>query len=226
MEKGFTLLEVLVVLAIVSVFAAIIGSVVGTAIISTEIEGSELRLENLKDALLYYFEDTDEFATDTGNAVNDLQSLVSDPSVTGWDGPYISSGFDNNDFVKDAWGRSIVYDYTGGDFSCTVTSSGPDGIANNSDDITVTVDATSTYRLKANRVRDELEVVKVAAQAYAADNGGAYPSSIGDLFTGGYLSDESYRRDTWGTNYRASGNQFISYGPDGGSGGGDDIYPY
>lgn len=226
MERGFTLLEVLVVLAVVSVFAAIIGSVVGTTIISTEIEGSELRLDNLKEALLYYFDDIDEFPTDTGNALNDLQSLVSDPSVTGWDGPYISSGFESNDFARDAWGRSVTYDYTSGDFSCTITSSGPDGTANNSDDIVVTVDATSTYRLKADRVRDELEVVKDAAQAYAADNGGTYPGSIGDLFGGTYLSDESYRRDSWGTNYQVSGNQFISYGPDGGAGGGDDIYPY
>ena len=208
MEKGFTLLEVLVVLAVVSVFAAIIGSVIGTSIISAEIEG------------------TDEFPTDTGNAVNDLQSLVADPSVTGWDGPYISSGFESDDFAKDAWNRSVTYDYTSGAFACTITSSGPDGVANNSDDIVVTVDANSGYRLKANRVRDELEIVKDAAQSYAGDNGGAYPSSIGVLFTGNYLSDESYRNDTWGTNYQVSGNQFISYGPDGSSGGGDDIYPY
>jgi type II secretion system protein G len=226
MEKGFTLLEVLVVLAVISVFAAIIGSVVGTSILSAEIEASELKMDNLKEALLYYFDDTDEFPVDTGNAENDLQSLVADPGVTGWDGPYISSGFESNDFVKDAWGRSVTYDYTSGVFSCTVRSSGPDGVANNSDDIVVTVDAASGYRLKANRVRDELEVVKGAAQAYAADNGGTYPSSVGDLFGGNYLSDESYRKDTWGTNYQVSGNQFISYGPNGSPGGGDDIYPY
>jgi type II secretion system protein G len=226
MQKGFTLLEVLVVLAVISVFAAIIGSVIGTSIISAEIEGTDLRMQNLKDALLYYFDDTDEFPTDTGNAANDLLDLVSDPSVTGWDGPYISSGFEDNDFAKDAWNRAVTYDYTSGAFSCTIRSSGPDGTANNSDDIVVTVDATSGYRLKTNRVRDELEVVKAAAQDYAGDNGGTYPSSIGVLFTGDYLSDESYRSDAWGTNYQVVSNQFVSYGPDGSSGGGDDIYPY
>jgi general secretion pathway protein G len=226
MEKGFTLLEVLVVLAVVSIFAAIIGSVVGTSIISAEIEASDLRLDNLKEALLSYFDDTDEFPADTGNSESDLQSLVTDPGAAGWDGPYISSGFESNDFVKDAWMRTIIYSYTSGDFSCTIRSSGPDGTANNSDDIVLTVDATSGYRAKTDRVRDELEVVKAAAQAYASDHGGTYPGSIGDLFADDYLSDESYRRDIWATNYQVSGNQFISYGPDQSPGGGDDVYPY
>lgn len=225
MENGFTLLEVIVVLAIISIFAGIAGTVIGTSVLSTEIEASEDRMDQLRDALLAYYGDTDEFPAATGDAVNDLADLVSDPTVTGWDGPYISSGFENDDFLKDAWKRPLAYAYASGTASCTIAGNGPDGISGNSDDMTMTIDATAVYKRKTERVRHELEVIKVAAQVYATNNG-FYASSIGDLFGGGYLSDESYRRDEWTTAYQVESNQFISYGPDIALGGGDDIYPY
>jgi general secretion pathway protein G len=225
MEKGFTLLEVIVVLAIISIFAGIVGTVIGTSVLSTEIEASEDRMDLLRDALLAYYADTDEFPAATGNTENDLADLVTDPGTTGWNGPYISSGFENGDFLKDAWKRSLTYTYSSGTASCVIAGNGPDGINGNSDDITMTVDATSVYRRKTERVRQELEIIKVAAQVYATNNG-FYPSAIGDLFTGGYLSDESYRRDEWLSSYQVESNQFISYGPDMALGGGDDIYPY
>lgn len=225
MEKGFTLLEVIVVLAIISVFAGIVGTVIGTSVLSTEIDASEDRMEALKDALLLYYADVDEFPTATGNTAADLADLVTDPGVTGWDGPYISVGFEDDDFVMDAWRRTLAYAHASGTASCTVTSDGPDGVSGNSDDMDMTIDATAVYRRKTERIRQELEVVKVAAQAYATNNG-FYPGTIGDLFGGGYLSDESYRRDEWLGEYQVESNQFISYGPDMALGGGDDIYPY
>ncbi len=225
MEKGFTLLEVIVVLAIISIFAGIVGTVIGTSVLSTEIEASEESMNVLRDALLAYYADTDEFPAATGNAEIDLADLVTDPGATGWDGPYISSGFENSDFARDAWKRPLAYAYTSGATSCSIASNGPDGISGNSDDMPMTIDATAVYRRKTERVRQELEVVKVAAQAYATNNG-FYPGGIGDLFTGGYLSDESYRRDEWLTAYQVESNQFISCGPDMAPGGGDDIYPY
>jgi len=225
MEKGFTLLEVIVVLAIISIFAGIVGTVIGTSILSTEIEASEDRMDQLRDALLAYYRDTDEYPAATGNTENDLADLVTDPGTTGWDGPYISSGFENDDFLRDAWKRFLTYAHTSGTASCEIASNGPDGISGNSDDMTMTVNATTVYRRKTERVRQELEVIKVAAQVYASNNG-FYPSGIGDLFTGDYLSDESYRRDEWLTGYQVENNQFISYGPDMALGGDDDIYPY
>jgi len=225
MEDGFTLLEVIVVLAIISIFAGIVGTVIGTSVLNAEIDASEDRMGALKEALLSYYADVDEFPTATGDAESDLADLVTDPGVTGWNGPYISEGFEDNEFVMDAWNRALVYAHTWGTASCSVTSNGPDGIPGNSDDMAMTVDATSVYKRKADRIRDELEVIKVAAQAYAANNG-FYASSIDDLFGGGYLADESYRRDEWLSEYQVQSNQFTSYGPDMAPGGGDDIYPY
>ena len=89
MEKGFTLLEVIVVLAIISVFAGIVGTVIGTSVLSTEIEASEDRIESLRDALLAYYADTDEFPAATGDSETDLADLVTDPGAVGWNGPYI-----------------------------------------------------------------------------------------------------------------------------------------
>ena len=225
MEKGFTLLEVIVVLAIISVVAGIVGTVIGTSVLSTEIEASEDRMESLRDALLAYYADTDEFPAATGDSETDLADLVTDPGAVGWNGPYISSGFEGSDFSHDAWKRPMAYTYSWGTASCVIASNGPDGISGNSDDMIMTVDATAVYRRKTDRVRQELEVIKAAAQLYATNNG-SYPGGITDLFSGGYLSDESYRRDEWLTTYRVESSQFISYGPDMALGGGDDIYPY
>lgn len=225
MERGFTLLEVLVVLAVVSVLSGVIGTVMVTAITSAEIQASEEGLDGLKEALLLYFEDTDQFPGSSGNAENDLQDLIADPGVTGWDGPYINSGFENNDFVKDAWNRTITYSYTMGEMSCVVRGNGADGISGNSDDILLTVDATPGYIAKTLKVKDELDVIKYAAQTYATNNGGSYPGDIDDLFNGNYLADESFRTDPWLTDYQTSMNQFVSFGPDQNLGGGDDIYP-
>lgn len=225
MEKGFTLLEVIVVLAIISVFAGIVGTVIGTSVLSTEIEASEDRMDELREALLAYYADTDGFPAATGDTESDLADLVTDPGTTGWNGPYISSGFEDSEFAKDAWKRFLAYTYSAGTSSCVIESNGPDGISGNADDMTVTIDATAVYKRKSDRVRQELEVIKVAAQVYATNNG-FYPSAIGDLYAGNYLSDESYRRDEWLTTYQVESNQFISYGPDMALGGGDDIYPY
>ncbi len=226
MQSGFTLLEVIVVLAIMSILAGIVGTIVATSILSTETEATLDKLDTLKDALLAYYEDLDSFPTSTGDASTDLNCLIDDNGLTGWNGPYISSGFEDDDFVKDAWHNEIIYDHVQGTRTCTLTSAGPDGVEGTDDDLVITIDATSTYRKKERRVKQELEVIKIAAQSYAGDHGGLYPSSIDDLFTGGYLSDESYRKDEWQTDYHAHNNQFISYGPDRSYGGGDDVYPY
>jgi general secretion pathway protein G len=226
MEKGFTLLEVIVVLAIVSIFAGIVGTVIGTTVLNTEMGVTEDRMEALKDALLSYYADTDRFPDATGNGGADLGALIDRHNVAAWRGPYISSGFENGDFTRDAWKRVFLYRHEPGTTKCSVISAGPDGMPGTEDDMPLSIDATAVYRRKADRVRRELEVIKAAAQAYAADNGGAYPEGIGDLFDGRYLSDESYRNDEWLVEYRVKNRQFMSSGPDGAPGSSDDIYPY
>jgi general secretion pathway protein G len=226
MEKGFTLLEVIVVLAIISIFAGIVGTVIGTTVLNTEIRASEEKMETLTEALLSFYADTDRFPTATGVSSVDLTVLVNRRNVRGWNGPYISSGFGDNDFMKDAWKRDLLYSHSPGTAVCTLTSNGPDGVPGTDDDMRLLIDATAVYRRKVDRVRRELEVLKAAAQAYATANGGTYPDGIGSLFDGGHLSDGSYRRDEWLVEYQTENGQFISYGPDGVPGGGDDIYPY
>jgi general secretion pathway protein G len=225
-ESGFTMLEMLVVLAVVSVFAGIISSVVVTSLTSAELEANDLKIEVVTGALLSYYRDTDDFPVDTGSDESDLAALAADPGVAGWNGPYLYTGFEANDFSKDAWKRTFTYTYFSGAVSCEVRSKGPDGSVGTADDVAVTVNAASAREEKARKVRDELEVVKVAAQAYASSHGGLYPLSINDLYASSYLSDESFRTDLWATAYQVSSNQFISCGPDRALGGGDDILPY
>lgn len=226
MEKGFTLLEVIVVLAIISIFAGIVGTVIGTTVLNTEIQVSEEKMDALKEALLSFYADTDQFPAATGLSRVDLVALVNCRNVKGWKGPYVSSGFEDNDFMKDAWNRDFLYSHSPGTAVCTLTSSGPDGVPETGDDMRLSIDATVVYRRKVERVRRELEVIKAAAQAYATAEAGKYPDGIGNLFESKYLSDESYRLDEWLLEYQVESGQFISYGPDMAPGGEDDIYPY
>jgi len=127
-----TLIEVVIVIAIIATLAAVaIPSIVTTLDLNDRVATME-KMDNLEIALNNYYEDVGEYPS-----VNDLtadgKQLVNDKSWSsidflvynpypekgtsikdtvrryGWNGPYLTASFHKDDYKKDAWGRAIYY---------------------------------------------------------------------------------------------------------------------
>ncbi len=114
-SRGFTLVELLLVLVIL----ALIGGLVLPGIIG-KAEGAKVKaagsqINRLAMAVESYY-------LDTGATPDNLDELVTESGVDGWNGPYVKPSS-----LKDPWGREYVYNYPGehGDFD--LLSFGADG---------------------------------------------------------------------------------------------------
>jgi general secretion pathway protein G len=228
-EAGFTLIELIVVMVILSMLAAGIIPSITTQIRREKIKETKDEIMDLHNALIEYYKDLDTFPQSPG----DLKALEEQNQVypvsyrSRWDGPYIRSKFKSYDYEKDAWDNNYKYSYTPNNTYCNIYSYGPNKQDENGggDDIFHTVEANVIRKQKIYKVKEELEVIKKAAQQYYEDFG-SYPPNIRRLFNTGYLEDKSYQKDEWGNDYVIESNKFKSLGPDGANGTSDDIYPY
>lgn len=143
--KGFTLIEIVVVIAIVGILA---GGSVPLVIQSLKFKREELTTERMKaihkaivgDPALGNF----GFLGDIGDFPSALSDLVSKPGGIsafafytanvgyGWRGPYLDLEFED---LKDGWGNAFRYSTADGLPEGQIKSAGPDGTFGNSDDI-------------------------------------------------------------------------------------------
>jgi len=130
-KRGFTLLEVLLVLAILAVICAlVVPQLMGRQELAN-IDATRLSLKGLEQAIRLY-------SLDHSGAIPDersgLSALVTAPSNSRrWRGPYL------NELPKDAWGNLIAYEAhgrRGSRATFLLRSPGPDGALNTQDDIT------------------------------------------------------------------------------------------
>jgi type II secretory pathway pseudopilin PulG len=190
---GLTLLELIVALMILSLVVGVFIPAGYNYTKAKYIGYTKEEMDDIKDALLDFYRDLDQFPKDTGS-ISNLEDLETTPASTRfyeagtwrashWNGPYIQDKFGDNGYLKDAWNTDYKYDYdyTTDPTSCTLTSYGPDRTSGTSDDITIVVDAYSIKREKIDNVQDELDVVKKAANDYTQATG-SYPTSIDDIF--------------------------------------------
>ncbi len=230
-EKGFSLIEIVVVVTILAIMVSIAIPLIGTSLRIQDKEATRKEMENIETAIHMYYQDTTELPSA-------LTYLNTDPGVSGWDGPYLTTE-PNNDYTEDAWRNTYYYnpsyDTTGGSTPNSILlysyghngqddSSGGTGLDYDNDLIRVI--SYNMIRERKERVRDELDIVNTAAEEYDDVPGNSYPTQISDLVPD-YIG-VTYQSDEWGSDYikRTGSNQFISVGPDGSEGGGDDIYPH
>ena len=127
---GFTLVEMLLVLVILAVLAAIVIPKMAGRSQQAKVTAAKTDISNLEAVL-------DAFEVDTGfypQGANGLNALVVEPSNTrDWKGPYLKKGVPN-----DPWGNSYVYTFPGKNNAkgYDLMSPGPDGSAGTDDDIT------------------------------------------------------------------------------------------
>jgi general secretion pathway protein G len=101
-NKGFTLLELLVVLVILGLLASLVGPQVVKQIGGSKVKTTLLQIEEFATALdLYHLEVGRYPTTEEG-----LEALVSKPSgVRFWNGPYLKKKV----IRQDSWGNDYVY---------------------------------------------------------------------------------------------------------------------
>jgi len=118
-SKGFTLLELLVVIVIVGLLAGYVAPRYFSQVGKSEVQVARAQIESLEKALDQYRLDTRHYP----NAEQGLDALVNKPSTeANWSGPYLKKAV-----PADPWGRAYVYRVPGtkGDFD--LFSLGRDG---------------------------------------------------------------------------------------------------
>ncbi len=115
---GFTLLELLIVLAILALIAGIAVPQIFNVFGGAQADAARLQIKALSNTLGFYRLDVGRYpTTDEG-----LQALLSRPqSVTRWAGPYMADA----DSLTDPWGNPYVYRSTSE--SVIIMSYGADG---------------------------------------------------------------------------------------------------
>jgi prepilin-type N-terminal cleavage/methylation domain-containing protein len=141
-SRGFTLLEIVVVVAVIGILAAAIAPSIIQQIMDTRVQGTRDEVEAISTAMTGTPANNQfGFAGDIGRLPATLQELASAGSLPafttntvrnigmGWRGPYINTGSSAADYLTDGFGRA--YTLSAGQ----VRSAGPDGAMNTADDI-------------------------------------------------------------------------------------------
>jgi general secretion pathway protein G len=120
-QSGFTLMELLVVLAILGLLMSLVGPRVLSQLGGAKTKTAAIQIKDLEQSLEMYKLDVGSFPS----SEQGLDVLVEKPAgVVGWNGPYLKS-----DVPLDPWNREYMYTYPGERAELDISSYGQDGSA-------------------------------------------------------------------------------------------------
>jgi general secretion pathway protein G len=119
-ERGFTLVEVLVVITIMALMMGLVGPRVLNYLSESKTKAAKIQIESLSASLDLFFIDAGRYPTSSEG----LTALTLRPgSAIGWNGPYLRG----NTVPNDPWGRPYVYRSPGEHGPFDIISYGADG---------------------------------------------------------------------------------------------------
>ena len=119
-EGGFTLIEILVVIAIIALIISIVGPRVLNYLAESKVKAARIQIQSFGSALDLFNLDTGRYPT-TGEG---LTALVQFPgTIPAWNGPYLKGSVVPND----PWGKPYVYRSPGEHGAYDIMSYGSDG---------------------------------------------------------------------------------------------------
>ncbi len=200
-EAGFSLIEVIIVVAVISVLAAVAVPVVDLVQSRARTEATLRELEAYQEALEGYFQDHLRFP-------ESLAVLV--------DEGYITGGFYPDGATRDAWGTPYLY--RRGTHEVMVYSLGPNKTA---DEPNLIMHVIGVRYLRESTRRD-MQTISIALRNYERiritdglpdlpstwwNSGSPASSALGRLIGEGLLPNIGrYASDAWGDGYRYTGS--------------------
>jgi general secretion pathway protein G len=104
--RGFTLIEIMVVVIIIGLLAAVIVPSVMRRVDDAKVAKAKEDIQSLETALQMYYIDNSKYPTNE-QGLNALVQQPSDPSIKNWKAPYIER------ISKDPWGNDYQYVFPG-----------------------------------------------------------------------------------------------------------------
>ncbi|WP_035656336.1 type II secretion system major pseudopilin GspG [Bradyrhizobium sp. STM 3809] len=119
-QSGFTLVEMLVVIAIIGMIMGLIGPRVLTSLNESRVKTARIQIQSFSSALDLFYLDTGRYPTNSEG----LAALVRPAStIPGWAGPYLKGG----NVPSDPWSHPYVYRAPGQHVPYEIVSYGSDG---------------------------------------------------------------------------------------------------
>lgn len=119
-QGGFTLMELLVVLAILGLLVSLVGPQVLNQLGGAKTKTTKIQIKDLEQSLEMYKLDVGRFPSTSEG----LNALVDKPgNAVGWNGPYLKGG----KVPSDPWNREYHYKYPGEHAEMDIFSYGQNG---------------------------------------------------------------------------------------------------
>ena len=119
-ERGFTLVEILVVITIIGLIMALVGPRVLNYLSESKVKTAKIQIQSFASALDLFYLDAGRYPS----SAEGLGALVQPVGgVAAWNGPYLKGG----NVPLDPWGKAYVYRSPGEHGAYDVVSLGSDG---------------------------------------------------------------------------------------------------